>query len=33
MLKINLIVMGDIKEQYFTEAIMEYKKGYQDLLN
>ena len=26
MLKINLIVMGDIKEKYFKEAIEEYKK-------
>lgn len=26
MLKINLIVMGDIKEKYFKDAIEEYKK-------
>ena len=26
MLKINLIVMGDIKEKYFKDAIDEYKK-------
>ncbi|MBE7076350.1 MAG: 23S rRNA (pseudouridine(1915)-N(3))-methyltransferase RlmH [Clostridiales bacterium] len=26
MLKINLVVMGDIKEKFFTEAINEYSK-------